>query len=412
MPTRGASGTHPASTGRVTLAADRADGALITRGLVGNRRKDIVVERRARGAVPASPVGDRTPRVTHRQLPSDGVGIVPHDQRPSVETLVTEHLPLVGHIARETASRMPRHLGTDDLVGAGSLALVQAAHAYDPSLGVPFARFANTRIRGAMIDQMRQRDWASRSLRSRARALSTAADHLTTALGRAPDDTELATAAGLSEAEIREVRSGTDRATLLTLDPLATDGDGLGSTLADPAPRPEDALIAAERMGYLRDAVSELPERLRIVVSGYYLQQRPLTEIATELGITQSRASQLRSEGLDLLREALETLLGEGVRVGAGDGDGDGQRPAGVTPSGRAAGHALPGQFPGQLPGQAAGYPSGQVPAQAAAAGTSSGVRARRREAYVDAVARRSATGQRANVQAYLDGNTLDSALL
>lgn len=302
-----------------------------------------------------------------------------------IEGLVTEHLPLVGHIARETASRMPRHLGTDDLVGAGSLALVQAAHSYDPSLGVPFARFANTRIRGAMIDQMRQRDWASRSLRTRARALAAAAEHLTTALGRAPDDAEVAKAAGVSEAEVREVRSGTDRATLLTLDPLANDGEGLGSTLADAAPRPEDALIAAERMGYLRDAIAELPERLRTVVSGYYLQQRPLTEIAEELGVTQSRASQLRSEGLDLLREALEALLGEGRnRANAGNGAGrsngtsrDGL-PPGVTPSGRAV----------------------QPPADP-------GVRARRREAYVEAVARRSGTGQRANVQAYLDGETL-----
>jgi RNA polymerase sigma factor for flagellar operon FliA len=304
---------------------------------------------------------------------------------PEIEALVTEHLPLVGHIARETASRMPRHLGTDDLVGAGSLALVQAAHSYDASLGVPFARFANTRIRGAMIDQMRQRDWASRSLRTRARALAAAAEHLTTALGRAPDDAEVAKAAGLSVAEVREVRSGTDRATLLTLDPLANDGEGLGATLADASPRPEDALIAAERMGYLRDAIAELPERLRIVVSGYYLQQRPLTEIAEELGVTQSRASQLRSEGLDLLREALEALLGDGTKPGRGAGNGS--IPAGVTPSGRAVPRP----------------PDPMAPA---------GVRARRREAYVEAVARRSGTSQRANVQAYLDGETLDGALL
>jgi RNA polymerase sigma factor for flagellar operon FliA len=306
-----------------------------------------------------------------------------------IEGLVTEHLPLVGHIARETASRMPRHLGTDDLVGAGSLALVQAAHSYDASLGVPFARFANTRIRGAMIDQMRQRDWASRSLRTRARALAAATETLTTALGRAPDDAEVAAMANLSVAEVREVRSGTDRATLLTLDPLANDGEGLGSTLADAAPRPEDALIAAERMGYLRDAIAELPERLRVVVSGYYLQQRPLTEIAEELGVTQSRASQLRSEGLDLLREALDALLGDGSRPGRaarnGNGAAEAPIPAGVTPSGRAL----------------------TQPAESQA-----GVRARRREAYVDAVARRSGTSQRANVEAYLNGETLDGALL
>ena len=77
-----------------------------------------------------------------------------------VEALVRENVGLVGHLAREAAARLPRHLDSDDLVGAGSLALVQAARSFDPSLGVPFARFASTRIRGAMIDHMRQRDWA------------------------------------------------------------------------------------------------------------------------------------------------------------------------------------------------------------------------------------------------------------
>jgi RNA polymerase sigma factor FliA len=256
--------------------------------------------------------------------------------------------------------RLPRHLGTDDLAGAGSLALVQAAHAFDPTLGVPFARFAATRIRGAMIDQMRQRDWATRSVRSRARALAAAAEELAAALHRQPTVAELATASGLTEAEVREVRQGTDRATLLSLDPLAVGEDGLGAALEDSAPRPEDALVAAERMGYLRDAIAELPERLRYVVSSYYLQQRPLTEIAAELGVTQSRASQLRAEGLDLLREALQTLLGE-------------------------HGPATPGSVP----------PSPE------------GVRNRRREAYVEAVSRRSTPRQRADVQAYLAGAAL-----
>ena len=277
-----------------------------------------------------------------------------------VEELVTSHLPLVGHLARETAMRLPRHLGTDDLSGAGSLALVQAAHSFDPTLGVPFARFASTRIRGAMIDQMRQRDWATRSVRSRARAIAAAGDELAAALHRQPTDAELAAASGLSQAEVREVRQGTDRAVLLSLDPLATGDDGLGASLEDAAPRPEDALVAAERIGYLRDAIAELPDRLRHVVSSYYLQQRPLTEIAAELGVTQSRASQLRAEGLQLLREALSILLGDGAPA-----------PAGSIPS------------------------------------SPEGVRNRRRDAYVDAVSRRSTTNQRADVAAYLAGASL-----
>jgi RNA polymerase sigma factor for flagellar operon FliA len=287
-----------------------------------------------------------------------------------LEAMITDHLPLVGHIARETAARLPRHLGTDDLVGAGSLALVQAAHSYDPSLGVPFARFANTRVRGAMIDQMRQRDWVSRSVRSRSKAIAAAAEVLTAGLGREPTDLELAAATGHSEAELREIRSGTDRAVVLSLDPITGDDEGLAGGIADPAPRPDEALIAAERLGYLRDAIAELPERLQHVVTAYYLQQRPLTEIAAQLGVTQSRASQLRGEGLDLMREALQLLWS-------------------ATPA-----------------GPAAPRPSdSNAPADA-------GVRSRRRDAYVQAVSRRSGGTQRANVQAYLNGNSLDDVLL
>jgi RNA polymerase sigma factor for flagellar operon FliA len=224
---------------------------------------------------------------------------------------------------------------------------------------VPFARFAATRIRGAMIDQMRQRDWATRSVRSRARALATVSEELTRALHRMPTDAELAAASGLSEADVRSVHEGTDRAALLSLDPLASDDDGLGAHLVDHSPRPDDALIAAERSGYLRDAIAELPERVRRVVTGYYLEHRPLTELAEELGVTQSRASQLRAEGLDLLREALTRLLGVGTLAAEGVSE------------------------------------------------ESDGVRARRRDAYVAAVAKRSTVRGRADVQAYLDGAAL-----
>jgi RNA polymerase sigma factor for flagellar operon FliA len=281
----------------------------------------------------------------------------------AVEELVTTNLALVGHLAREAASRLPRHLDTDDLFGAGSLALVQAAQSFDPTLGVPFARFASTRIRGAMIDQMRQRDWATRSVRSRARALATVVEELTKALHRTPTDAELAAAGGMTEQEVRQVLQGTDRAALLSLDPLAGDDEGLGAGLVDSSPRPDEALVAAERIGYLRDAIAELPERARHVVIGYYLENRQLTELADELGVTQSRASQLRSEALDLLHEALSRLLT------------DDSRAAPATP-----------------------------------AEDSDGVRARRREAYVQAVATRSTVRGRVDVQAYLDGAALHAA--
>lgn len=315
-----------------------------------------------------------------------------------VEQLVLTHLPLVGHIARETASRLPRHLDTDDLVGAGALALVQAAQAFDPELGVPFGRFASTRIRGAMIDSMRSRDWATRSLRSRARMISEVGESLTAVLHRAPTEEEIATASGLSLEEVRSTRSGTDRAALLSLDPVTGSEDGLAATVADTNPRPDEALVAAERMGYLRDALAELPARQRQVVTQYYLDQRPLTEIAEELGVTQSRASQLRAEGLDLLREALTLLLHVDARAGEGASvhTGVGAR----SPEGMPAGS--PRAVPAPRP-----MPAPDVVPAAPAATAPDGVRARRRAAYVEAVANRSTHRRRADVQAYLDGAAL-----
>jgi len=219
-----------------------------------------------------------------------------------------------------------------------------------------------------MIDQMRQRDWATRSLRTRAKALAVLAEELTATLHRGPTDAELAAASGLSEAEVRHVHHGAQTASLLSLDPLVEAGEGSTGALQDGSLVPEEALIAAERVGYLRDAIAELPERSRYVVSGYYLDHRPLHDLATELGVTPSRASQLRSEGLELLREAMDRFLGEG---------NDRPDPGGPDPAGQ--GSAWQG-----APGQ--------------------GARSRRRDAYVDAVERRSTSRTRANVQAYLDG--------
>jgi RNA polymerase sigma factor for flagellar operon FliA len=289
----------------------------------------------------------------------------------TVETLVAAHLALVGHLVREAAVRLPRHLDTDDLYGAGALALVQSAQSFDSTLGVPFARFASTRIRGAMIDQMRQRDWATRSVRSRARVINAVAEELTKALHRTPAAAELAAASGMTEQDVRQVLQGTDRAAVLSLDPLAADDEGLAAGLVDASPRPDEALIAAERIGYLRDAIAELPERARHVVTGYYLENRPLTELADELGVTQSRASQLRAEALDLLHEALSRLLTDDARAGS----------------------AAPSRAPGTAPGT-----------------EGDGVRTRRRDAYVSAVAHRSTVRDRADVQAYLTGASLHAA--
>jgi RNA polymerase sigma factor for flagellar operon FliA len=224
-----------------------------------------------------------------------------------VEDLVRDHLPLVGHLVREMLGRVPAHVSRDDLTSAGMAALVTAAQGFNPERGTPFGRFASSRIRGALLDELRGLDWASRSVRSRARRLENARAELTAALGRTPTNSELAQTLGVATDEVDSVEDDVQRAVVLSLQGFAA------GTAEDMVPEkmagPEDLLLHRERIGYLTDAIEALPERLRAVVTSYFLDERPMAEIATELGVTESRISQLRAEALVLLRDGLNSQL-------------------------------------------------------------------------------------------------------
>jgi RNA polymerase sigma factor FliA len=225
----------------------------------------------------------------------------------SVEELVRSHLPLVGHLVREMLGRLPSHVSREDLVSAGMAALASAAQGYDPTRGTPFGSFATARIRGALLDELRGLDWASRSVRSRARRLEAAQQELTAALGRTPTQAELAESLGVAVDEIKSVDEDVQRAVVLSLQGFAA------GTAEDMVPEraagPEDLIVHRERVGYLHQAIESLPERLHRVVVAYFFEERPMTEIATELGVTESRVSQLRAEALVLLRDGLNSHL-------------------------------------------------------------------------------------------------------
>src|SRR5450432_4659749 len=118
------------------------------------------------------------------------------------EDLVRDHLPLVGYLVAEAASRLPGHVSRDDLTSAGLMALAQSARSFDSSRGVPFARYASMRIRGGIIDELRSHDWASRSVRIKARQRGAAEEALGAALGRHPTPHELANYLGVSLVEL------------------------------------------------------------------------------------------------------------------------------------------------------------------------------------------------------------------
>lgn len=221
----------------------------------------------------------------------------------STEDLIRANLPLVGHLVREISSRLPSHVNRDDLTSAGMMALVTSAQGFDDSRGVPFARFATIRIRGALTDELRSMDWASRGVRSRAREVDTVRGNLTAALGRTPRREEIAQAMGVDASELDSLDADLHRAATLSVEGLTETAGGDLIPAADDGP--EELLVHREQIGMLHDAIAELPDRLRTVIEAYFYGNRRMSDIAADLGVTESRVSQLRTEALAMLRDGL-----------------------------------------------------------------------------------------------------------
>lgn len=241
------------------------------------------------------------------------------ERRTDLDELVRTHLPLVGHLVREMLARVPAQVRRDDLTSAALAALAGCARSFDPSNGAPFAAYASLRIRGALTDELRSMDWASRGVRAKAREIETVRATLTHTLGRTPSSTEVAQSMSVSLKELSAVASDVHRASVTSLSALPVEDSE--SMLPSNEDGPEALLLRREQLGYLRDAVAELPERLRTVVEQSFFGQRRMIDIAIELGVTESRVSQMRSEALALLRHAMAAADGndsEG-RDSAGD---------------------------------------------------------------------------------------------
>ena len=219
--------------------------------------------------------------------------------RTERNTLVVENLPLVGYLVSDLCARAT-HLSRDDLASAGSVALVTAADAYDASTGVPFGAYARTRILGALADELRAGDWATRSARKRIKQTLAVQESLSAALGRTPTVDEIATALGVDRDTAAAGLADAAR-TVTALD------DAVEPLLVSETPGPEESLLTSERTAYVRAAVAALPDRMRSIVEAIYFDDRTVTEIAEELGITHSAVSQQRSEAIRLMREGLAT---------------------------------------------------------------------------------------------------------
>ena len=235
---------------------------------------------------------------------------------PDFETrdkLVMEHVGLVKTLAQRLAQRLPSQVEMNDLISVGVLGLIDAASRYRPSLGVPFDAFARRRVQGAMLDALRELDWAPRSLRRLRRDLDAAIATLRHRLGREPKEEEIADAMDLSvEAydkaleQLRTLEIGSVR----QLDAPTPDGTPLIELCIDQSDNAVAQLERQELKQHLARAIELLPERERQILALYYQDELTLAEIGEVIGVCESRVSQLRSLAVSRLRTLLRTSLG------------------------------------------------------------------------------------------------------
>jgi RNA polymerase sigma factor for flagellar operon FliA len=264
------------------------------------------------------PLRDRTQRDRNPNARSQSAARGRSQQE--IDALVTEHLPLASFAVNAVAARisLPGHVSRDDLLSCAHVALVEVAKRFDPSAGASFSTYALARLQGAVLDELRSGDWASRSVRAAARRSDAAADALTISLGRPPTREELAVSLGAPRSELDNLQVDVHRAVMVSID-AETGGDGTSLDLPDTGESPERALLRGERARYLHEAIRALPDRLDEVVERNFFGDESLTDIADDLGVTLSRVSQMRARALTLLHAAMSEVW-EGRPVPADGG--------------------------------------------------------------------------------------------
>ncbi len=215
------------------------------------------------------------------------------------DSLVQRHAPAVNRIAHHLASRLPPNVQIDDLIQAGMIGLLEASSRFDPDCGARFSTFAELRIRGAMLDELRRGDWIPRNVHRKAREVASAIGAVERVKGEAALDHEVADELGLSLAEYHRLLTDLSGQKLVSVEELQDAGEALPDTVE----RVPEVLVAeAEFVDRLADTIDSLPDREQLVLSLYYDEELNLREIGSVLGVSESRVCQIRSQALLRLR--------------------------------------------------------------------------------------------------------------
>ncbi len=242
----------------------------------------------------------------------------------SRDRLILTYAPLVKFVAGRLGSGLPAHVDEGDLVSYGLLGLIGAIERFDPEREIKFETYAMSRIKGAIIDELRALDWVPRSVRTRARDIERAIGELERKLHRAPTDEEISDKLGITTNELEGSLTEISRSSIAALDELWTisgsSGDqvSLIDTIEDTTgPEPQAALAQTELREALGEAIARLPEREKLVVTLYYYEELTLREIGEVLGVTESRVSQLHTKAILRLKARLAGTAA--ARAGAED---------------------------------------------------------------------------------------------
>ena len=232
------------------------------------------------------------------------------------EHLLMEHLPTVRYLARRIHERLPQHVELDDLVSAGMVGLIDAFSKFDHNKKVQFKSYAQFRVRGAILDSLRTLDWSPRELRRKGRAVEEAVRSVTQKLGKAPSEAEIAAEMSLSLSDYQTLLGDLKGLEIGSLHMERSEDSGDEELAYIPGAPEEDPLfrcLKGEMKQRLTDAIEELPEKERMVLTLYYYEELTMKEIGLTLGVVESRVSQIHSSAVVRLRSALASLRPQGA---------------------------------------------------------------------------------------------------